>query len=131
MSAFDLRSVVYIDDDADLREVTALSLELMGGVAVHAFATGAEALAAQLPAPPDLLLVDVMMPGLDGPATLALLRREPRFADIPAIFFTAKARPEEVQSLLDKGAVGVLAKPFNPSTLADDLRRIVGGKVTP
>jgi CheY-like chemotaxis protein len=124
MSAAELRVVLYVEDDPDIREVAAMSLELIGGLEVRACATGEEALAADDAFRPDVLLLDVMMPGMDGPTTLTRLRRDPRFAAAPAIFFTAKANPGEIQRLIDLGAVGVVGKPFDPGTLADEIRRI-------
>jgi CheY-like chemotaxis protein len=124
MSVGDLRTVLYVEDDPDMREVVILVLQMIGGIDVRAFATGAEALAAGDDLAPDLLLLDVMMPGMDGPSTLGQLRADPRFASTPAMFFTAKANPAEVRRLLDLGAVGVVGKPFDPATLADDIRKV-------
>lgn len=121
-----LRSVLYIEDDPDIREVATLALELIGGLAVRAYATGLQARGSDEAFSPDLLLLDVMMPGLDGPSTLAELRRDPRFATTPAIFFTAKASPAEIERLLDLGAIGVVRKPFEMASLADDIRRVWG-----
>ncbi len=127
MSARDPRSVLYIEDDPDIREVAAMALELIGGLDVRAYATGLLARRADDAFSPDLLLLDVMMPGLDGPSTLAELRLDPRFARTPAIFFTAKANPAEIKRLVDLGAIGVVAKPFDPATLADDILRVWRG----
>jgi CheY-like chemotaxis protein len=124
MSAHDLRSVLYIEDDPDIREVAAMALELIGDLAVRAYASGLEARSANDAFSPDLLLLDVMMPGLDGPSTLAQMRLDPRFAATPAIFFTAKANPAEIKRLIDLGAIGVVGKPFDPASLADDIRRV-------
>lgn len=111
-----LRRVLYIEDDPDIRLVATLALELVGNAEVCACADGNAAIAAA-DFGAELLLIDVMMPGRDGPATLAMLRAHPAFADIPAVFFTAKVRPEEVQRLVEQGAIGVVGKPFDPQTL--------------
>jgi DNA-binding response OmpR family regulator len=124
MTAPDPQSVLYIEDDPDIREVAVLALELIGGLTVRAYGAGLEALSATDDFSPDVLLLDVMMPGMDGPSTLLELRRDSRFATAPVIFFTAKTAPAETRRLLDLGAIGVVAKPFDPTVLADDIRRI-------
>jgi CheY-like chemotaxis protein len=128
MSEPTLQTILYIEDDPDMREVVILVLEMIGGIAVRAFSTGDEALGASEPLSPDLLLLDVMMPGVDGPATLGRLRQDPRFAATPAIFLTAKANPAEIRRLVDLGAIGVVGKPFDPATLADEIRELWSGR---
>lgn len=118
--------IVYVDDEDDIREVALLALEDVGGFRVLPYATG-RALLDNLPAIPDLLLLDVMMPGMDGPALLAALREQPGWACVPAIFMTAKVQSAEINALLAAGAVGVIAKPFDPMTLADQVRASVTG----
>lgn len=127
MTARSLKRVLYIDDDADIREIAVTALELIGELEVDAFASGVEALSSEAPGSPDLLLLDVMMPNVDGPATLALLRRDPRFASAPAVFFTAKGSPADIEALMRLGAAGVVRKPFDPATLADQLRQVMAG----
>jgi CheY-like chemotaxis protein len=122
-----LQTILYIEDDPDMRDVVVLVLEMIGGIAVRAFATGAEALGVADGLSPDLLLLDVMMPGADGPATLRQLRGDPRFAATPAIFFTAKANAAEIRRLMELGAIGVVAKPFDPATLANQIRDLWSG----
>ena len=124
MAAKPLTHILYIDDEPDLREVATLALEAVGGFDVVACASGAEGLAAAAARPPDLFLLDVMMPGMDGPATLRALRAEPKLASIPAVFMTAKAQRDEVAELLALGAAAVVAKPFDPMRLSDQLREI-------
>jgi CheY-like chemotaxis protein len=118
-----LENIIYVDDEEDIREVALIALEDIGGFSVKAFAS-AMALLQALPPPPDLILLDVMMPGMDGPALLRELRKKPGFASIPAIFMTAKVQPSEVQALLAEGAVGVVAKPFDPMSLAPEIVRL-------
>jgi CheY-like chemotaxis protein len=118
-----LERIIYVDDEDDIREVAQIALEAVGGFALQVF-DRAEALLAASPEPPDLLLLDVMMPGMDGPALLRALRQRPDFAGVPAIFMTAKVQPAEISALLAAGAIGVVAKPFDPMTLADEIRRL-------
>ena len=114
--------VLIIDDEADIRRVAHLSLARIGGMDVLDAASGVEGAAKAAAEAPDAILLDVMMPGLDGPATLHALRADPRTAAIPVVFLTAKAMPEEVARLLAMGVRGVLNKPFDPMTLPAQLR---------
>ncbi|HEX9180243.1 MAG TPA: response regulator, partial [Burkholderiales bacterium] len=108
--------------------VTRLALEKVGGLALRQCARGAEAPAAAREFAPDLILLDVMMPDMDGPETLRALRAEPAAAATPVVFMTAKARAGDREALLALGALGVIAKPFNPMTLAVELRRLWAGR---
>lgn len=124
MSPRPMQTILYVDDEPDLREVATLALEAVGQLEVTSVGSGAEALAAVSSHIPDLFLLDVMMPDMDGPATMAALRQIPAAASVPVVFMTAKAQREEIQALLDLGAIAVLPKPFDPMTLADDLKTI-------
>jgi len=119
-----LRRILYVEDDTDIRDVVALALEVVGGLEVCLCASGKDALKAAIDFLPDLVVLDVMMPDMDGPATLAALRRLPQLAEVPVVFMTAKVQPSEVAEFLSLGAVDVVAKPFDPMTLADSLRQI-------
>lgn len=119
-----LQKILYVEDDDDIRTITVMALEMIGNFEVSAHSSGTTAIAGGEAFAPDLILLDVMMPGMDGPATLAGLRKQPALAGVPAVFFTAKAQPEEVARLRGLGAVDVLAKPFDPQALPDTLRRI-------
>jgi CheY-like chemotaxis protein len=119
-----LQRVLYVEDDSDIREVVGMALEVVGGLTVRLCASGAEALAVAEAFAPDLVVLDVMMPDMDGPATMAALRALPAIASIPVVFMTAKVQPSEVAEFLALGAVDVVAKPFDPMTLADSLRQI-------
>src|SRR5580658_10118493 len=99
-----LQRILYIDDEEDIREIAAMALELDGGIAVTAVGSGREALARVAELRPDLILIDVMMPEMDGPATLAALRRLPDQAATPIVFITAKAQTSELQGFLQLGA---------------------------
>lgn len=99
-------------------------LQMVGKFEVVGCASGAEALAQAPAARADLILLDAMMPGMDGPETLARLRGLPETAATPVVFLTARVQPQEVAELRALGAVEVLAKPFEPMTLPDKLRQI-------
>lgn len=119
--------LLYVDDDADIREVTQISLALDPSLEVRTAASGAEALdiVAADAWRPQALLLDVMMPDMDGPAVLAAIR-ERGHGDAPkAIFITARVRPAEIARLMAHGALGVITKPFDPLTLAAEVRRIL------
>ena len=120
------RTVLLIDDEPDIREVATLSLELDPQIECRAVESGASALALLADGPwrPDLILLDVMMPGMDGPATLAALRGMAGFAATPVVFMTARARGFEQEHLLQLGAIGVIPKPFDPMSLAVQLRSL-------
>jgi CheY-like chemotaxis protein len=118
------KRVLYIDDDADIREVAVMALELDPEFDVRTGGSGAEAIALARSWIPDLILLDVMMPGMDGPTTLRALRDEPLTAAIPVIFITARAQFKEMEGFRTLGAAGVIAKPFEPMQLAFDVREI-------
>lgn len=117
-----LTHILVVDDEPDIRNLLRLCLAEVGGYGVDLCASGPEALARLETARPDLVLMDVMMPGLDGPATLAALRG--RGLGTPVIFLTAKVQAPEVAALKAQGALGVIAKPFDPMTLADEVRAL-------
>ncbi|GAA0735228.1 response regulator [Sphingomonas japonica] len=114
--------ILYVDDEDDIREVAALALELDPGLAVRTCESGTDALAAAADWQPDLILLDVMMPHMDGPTTLARLRDTPATAGIPVVFITARTQASEVEQFKALGALGVLAKPFDPMTLSATIR---------
>ena len=116
--------VLCVDDEDDIREIVQLCLELDDGFVVDACANGAEAVAFLQKARPDLVLLDVMMPGMDGPATLAALRKTAQGSSVPVIFMTARIREQEIAHYLELGAAGVVPKPFDPTSLAGDVRRL-------
>src|SRR6202051_1209913 len=117
--------ILHVDDDPDIREVVELSLGLDPDFVVQSCGSGKEALAAAAQWQPDFILLDVMMPVMDGPATLAQLRENGRTAGIPVIFMTARAQAREVDRFRSLGAVGVIPKPFDPMTLAASVRSYV------
>jgi CheY-like chemotaxis protein len=119
-----LASVLYVDDEPDIREIAALALDLDGTLDVRTAGSGVEALAAARERAPDLVLLDVMMPDLDGPATLAGFHAEPRLATIPVVFVTAKTLPSELARFRALGAADVLSKPFDPMRLLEQVRLV-------
>lgn len=121
-----IQTILYVEDDADIRELGTLTLEALGGFTVVACGSGLEAIEAAPSAHADLLLLDVMMPDMDGHATLAALRALPVTANTPVIFMTAKAQASEVARHLALGALDVIAKPFDPMTLATQIRLACG-----
>ncbi len=118
-----LERVLYVEDDPDIRAVGALALDL-GGIAVKSCASGHEAVAAAASFGPQLILLDVMMPGMDGPATLGALRSLDVTSRTPVVFMTAKIQPEQVERYREMGAVDVIPKPFDPLSLAALIRAI-------
>jgi two-component system, OmpR family, response regulator len=118
--------VLVVDDEPDIRRIARLGLSRVGGMEVVEAANGAEGLIRAKEDRPDAVLLDVMMPAVDGPTTLARLREDPATAGIPVVFLTAKAIAAEVDRLKSLGAAGVLTKPFDPMTLARDLRAALG-----
>jgi CheY-like chemotaxis protein len=114
--------ILHVDDEPDIREIVDLSLSLNEDFKVRACASGEEALAAAAEWSPELILLDVMMPRMDGPTTLSSLRKNPKTADIPVLFMTARAQPREVEQFIALGAQGVISKPFDPMTLAFTVR---------
>ena len=118
-----LERVLYVEDDPDIRAVGTFALGI-GGLTVNSCASGNEALAAADGFRPQLILLDVMMPGMDGPATLRALRELDATSATPVVFMTAKVQPKEVAVYRDMGAVEVIPKPFDPMTLATVIRAI-------
>jgi len=110
--------ILHVDDEPDIREVVDMSLALNPDFEVRACSSGAEAVATAAEWSPLLILLDVMMPTMDGPATLAQLRKDPRTASIPVLFMTARAQSREIAHFIALGAQGVISKPFDPMTLA-------------
>jgi two-component system, OmpR family, response regulator len=120
----ELRRILYVEDDEPIRTVGLVALRTVGRFEVVACASGAEALAQAPTAAADLILLDVMMPGMDGPETLARLRKIPATATTPIVFLTALAQPEVIAGLRALGAVDVLTKPFDAMGLPAKLRKI-------
>jgi CheY-like chemotaxis protein len=114
--------VLQIDDEPDILEIVAASLGLDPEFEVRSCGSGADGLTAAAQWQPDLILLDVMMPVMDGTATLKHLQEDPRTAGIPVVFMTARAQTRELDHFKSLGAEGVIVKPFDPMTLAASLR---------
>jgi CheY-like chemotaxis protein len=116
--------ILHVEDEPDIQAVAKLTLENIGSFTVLACSSGAEALDKILSFAPDLVLLDVMMPGLDGPATMAEMRKIPKFKTTPMVFLTAKAQTHEIEEFLKLGATDVMTKPFDPVTLCVQIKQI-------
>lgn len=114
--------ILYVDDEDDIREIAQICLELDPEFEVRLCSSGHQALVDAAAWKPDLVLLDVMMPEMDGPETLSRLRGDPVTHAIPVVFITARTQTQEVARFLALGAAGVIAKPFNPMTLANEVR---------
>jgi two-component system OmpR family response regulator len=112
-----LTRILMVEDEADIQVVARLALEAVGGFMVDVCSSGQEAIDRAPAFGPDLILLDVMMPGMDGPTTLRALRETPATAAVPVVFMTAKVQPHEVAGFRALGALGIIAKPFDPMTL--------------
>ena len=120
--------VLYVDDEHDIRTIAMMSLGLDPGMEVRSAASGTEALALLDAGDwrPDVALLDVMMPGMDGPALLTEIRARPDIAVLPVIFMTARARQSDIDAYRALGASGVIIKPFDPIELAKQVRALIG-----
>lgn len=114
--------VLVIDDESDIRKVVQLSLARDRGLAIRTCASGSEGLVTAVEWQPHLVLLDVMMPVMDGPATLAALRANPLTAEIPIVFLTARASSQDLDYMTALGAAGAIAKPFEPKALRESVR---------
>lgn len=121
-----IKRVLLVDDDQDLRRIGELSLKNVGRWQVFLATCGPEALRLACQESPDVILLDVMMPGMDGPTTLLELQSNTATADIPVIFLTAKVQTHEITDYVQLGALGVIIKPFDPMTLPQEIERLVG-----
>src|ERR1700686_2919232 len=115
--------VLQIDDEPDILDIVAAALGLDPEFEVRSCGSGADGLAAAAQWRPDVILLDVMMPVMDGPATLRHLRENPQTAAIPVVFMTARAQTREIDHFKSLGAASVIVKPFDPMTLAASVRR--------
>jgi CheY-like chemotaxis protein len=119
-----LERILYVEDEPDIQTIVRLSLENLGGFTVKICSSGSDALAEAAAFAPHFIMLDAMMPGMDGPSVLGALRAIPSLIDIPVVFVTAKAMPSEVERFKQLGAVDVIPKPFDPMTLPQRIRTI-------
>ena len=128
-------AILCVDDDPDIRTIAAMALRLDSAIAVRAVGSGAEALAMLRAAAdgwrPNVILLDVMMPEMDGPATLAAIRALDGYSDVPIVFMTARARKPDLEGYAALGIDGVIVKPFDPLHLADDVRALIEDGAAP
>jgi len=125
LSQEDINRILYVEDEPDIQAVAKLALEQVGRFTLEVCSSGKEALDRAEQFSPQLMLLDVMMPEMDGPTTLRKLRNISGLQDIPAIFMTARVQPHEIQEYISMGAVDVIAKPFDPMTLSNQIREIL------
>lgn len=119
-----LKRILHVDDETDIRAVTSLALEALGGYSVESCESGPQALEKVEAFAPDLIILDVMMPGMDGPATLLALRKLSGLARVPVVFMTAKVQSQEMAQYLSLGACGVITKPFDPMALSTEVEAL-------
>ena len=119
-----LKRILYVEDEPDIQVVARLALENIGGFPLKVCSSGNEAVGAAAEFAPDMIVLDVMMPGLDGPTTLQELRKIRSLANTPAVFMTAKVQPQEVAHYKRIGAIDVIVKPFDPITLSSSLTAV-------
>jgi len=124
MPARPLTKVCYVEDDEDIQRIVRMSLERIGKMTVETVGDPLRAIEAMMRFGPDLVLLDWMMPGMDGPTLFRAMRDRPETAALPVIFITAKATQLEIGELTALGAAGAISKPFNPKELPDQLREI-------
>ena len=120
------KTILVVDDEDNLREVTKMSLEVMGGYETLAAASGSEAIEIAEREQPDAILLDVMMPGMDGPTTFRALQQNEHTSHIPVILLTAKVQAADRARFSDLGVKGVVAKPFDPAVLHETIASLLG-----
>lgn len=119
-----LSRILYVEDEPDIQAVAKVALEVVGGFEVCICSSGEEAIKKVLDFSPDLILLDVMMPDMDGPSTLVSLKKLPGLDSLPYVFMTAKVQPSEIEYFKSLGAIDVIAKPFDPMTLSERVNGI-------
>mgnify|MGYP001093086419 CR=1 FL=1 len=130
MGARDLDTIMVVEDEEDIRKIINVALGTVGGFSVEMCASAHEALNVLNDRQPDLILLDVMMPLMDGPAFLTEFRRQSRHNNIPVIFITAKVQAHEVEAYKALGVLGVIAKPFDPLTLPEQVKTLWQSHIT-
>jgi len=120
------KRVLIIDDEDSIREVAKICLELVGGWEVSTCGSGLEGLVIAIDQQPDAILLDVMMPGMDGPQTFKRLQEEAATKSIPVILLTGRENPSEDEEFNSLGVRGIISKPFDPLTLSSDVSKVLG-----
>ncbi len=121
-----IKKILLVDDDPNILLIAQIGLEERPDWQVDTASSGFEALEKLSEVKPDLILLDMMMPGMDGLTTLGKLKEQPHGANIPVIFMTAKVQKHEIEGYLATGVAGVITKPFDPMTLSEDIVKIIG-----
>jgi CheY-like chemotaxis protein len=121
------KHILLVDDEDDIREVASISLEAIGGWRVSSASSGIEGIAKAISERPDAILLDVMMPGIDGPTTFGRLQAQPATREIPVILLTAKAQGADLRHFEELGVAGVLTKPFDPMSLPGRVAEVLAG----
>lgn len=119
----ELKKILYVEDEPDIQAIAQIALENVGGFELKICGSGQEAIQQAPGFEPDLILLDVMMPGMDGPTTLQELRKLDKLAKTPVMFMTAKVQPQEIEHFKSLGAIEVIAKPFDPMKLAETIKQ--------
>jgi len=119
-----LNKILYAEDEADIREIATLALETIGELETVTCDSGVHVIDLAISFQPQLILLDVMMPIMDGPSTLEALKKHAILNTIPVVFLTAKILPDEIERFKNLGAVDVISKPFDPMTLAEQIKQI-------
>ena len=117
--------ILYVEDEPDIQTIAQMALEVVGGFDVRICSSGEEALQVITEFAPAIVLLDVMMPGMDGMETYQALRQKPDCVNLPVVFMTAKVQSHEIQQYRDLGAIDVICKPFDPMTLATEVQAIL------
>ncbi|MFC6644968.1 response regulator [Granulicella cerasi] len=121
-----MRHILIIDDEDDIREVASLALESVAGWRISTASSGAEGIHKAIELRPDAILMDVMMPAMDGPTTFREMQKQPEIAHIPVILLTAKVQGVDQRRFAGLGVQAVLFKPFDPLTLSDQMSAALG-----
>ncbi|HXZ93287.1 MAG TPA: response regulator [Burkholderiales bacterium] len=122
-----LNRICYVEDDEDIQRIVRMSLERVGKMTVEVVGDPAQAIETIKAFKPDLVMLDWMMPGIDGPTLFRMMRETPEVKHLPVVFITAKASSSEMDELRAMGAAGAISKPFSPKDLPDQLRSIWSG----
>jgi CheY-like chemotaxis protein len=123
-----MRRILIIDDEDDIREVAALSLEATAGWNIFTASSGAAGIEIAAAEQPDAILMDVMMPGVDGPTTFGHMQKNSAISHIPVLLLTAKVQGVDQRRFAGLGLAGILFKPFDPLTLAQQISDVLGWK---
>jgi CheY-like chemotaxis protein len=119
-----LQRICYVEDDEDIQRIVRMSLERVGKMTVDVVSDSTTAIGRMASFKPDLVMLDWMMPGLDGPSLFRLMKQDPEASKLPVVFITAKATQRDMDELIALGAAGTISKPFSPKDLPDQLRAI-------